>query len=98
MSKELLQEHIDKTALLTDELFYYLFSHFKSMSFKKGQTDISAGDKVDCEYFILSRCLKAFLSIRKSDLDSKTNVEVLCLSNSNNFVLNCNKCFFSLVH
>ncbi|MFV8343496.1 Crp/Fnr family transcriptional regulator [Flavobacterium sp. XS2P39] len=30
------------------------------MSFKKGQTVISAGDKVDCEYFVLSGCLKAF--------------------------------------
>lgn len=59
-AKELLQEHIAKTALLTNEQFDYLFSHFKSMSFKKGQTVISAGDKVDCEYFVLSGCLKAF--------------------------------------
>jgi CRP-like cAMP-binding protein len=59
-AKELLQQHIAKTASLTDEEFDYLFSHFKSMSFKKGQTVISAGDKVDCEYFVLSGCLKAF--------------------------------------
>lgn len=59
-SKELLQQHIAKTALLTDEQFNYLFSHFKRMSFKKGQTIISEGDKVDCEYFVLSGCLKAF--------------------------------------
>lgn len=59
-AKELLQQHIAKTALLTNEQFDYLFSHFKSMSFKKGQTVIGAGDKVDCEYFVVSGCLKAF--------------------------------------
>jgi CRP-like cAMP-binding protein len=59
-AKEILQQHIAKTALLTDEQFDYLFSHFKPMSFKKGQTIISAGDKVDCEYFVVSGCLKAF--------------------------------------
>lgn len=59
-AKELLQQHIAKTASLTDEQFDYLFSHFKPLSFKKGQTVISAGDKVDCEYFVVSGCLKAF--------------------------------------
>lgn len=59
-AKEILQKHIVKTASLTDEQFEYLFSHFKTMSFKKGQTVISAGDKVDSEYFVLSGCLKAF--------------------------------------
>lgn len=59
-AKEILQQHIAKTASLTDEQFEYFFSHFKTMSFKKGQTVISAGDKVDCEYFVLSGCLKAF--------------------------------------
>lgn len=59
-SKELLQQHIAKVAFLTDEQFNYLFSHFKRMSFKKGQTIISEGDKVDCDYFVLSGCLKAF--------------------------------------
>jgi len=59
-AKELLQQHIAKSALLTDDQFEYLFTHFKRMSFKKGQTIISAGDKVDCEYFVLSGCLKAF--------------------------------------
>ncbi|MBC7846350.1 MAG: Crp/Fnr family transcriptional regulator [Flavobacterium sp.] len=58
--KELLRQHIAKTALLTDEQFEYLFSHFKPLSFKKGQTVISEGDKVDCEYFVISGCLKAF--------------------------------------
>src|SRR6187402_3162127 len=59
-AKELLQQHIAKSAVLTDDQFDYLFAHFKPMSFKKGQTIISAGDKVDCEYFVLSGCLKAF--------------------------------------
>ena len=59
-SKEILKEHIAKTASLTDEQFDYFFSHFKPQSFKKGQTIITAGDKVDCEYFVISGCVKAF--------------------------------------
>lgn len=59
-SKELLREHITKTIQLTDEQFDYVFSHFKPMTFKKGQTIIGEGDKVDCEYFVVSGCLKAF--------------------------------------
>jgi CRP-like cAMP-binding protein len=59
-AKEVLKQHIAKTASLTDEQFEYIFSHFKPQSFKKGQTVISEGDKVDCEYFVLTGCLKAF--------------------------------------
>ncbi|TCD25553.1 Crp/Fnr family transcriptional regulator [Pedobacter psychrodurus] len=59
-SKEILKAHILKTATLTDQEFDYLFSHFKSKSFKKGQAIISEGDKVDHEYFVISGCLKAF--------------------------------------
>lgn len=59
-AKEILQQHIAKTVALTDEQFEHFFSHFKPMSFKKGQTIISEGDKVDCEYFVISGCLKAF--------------------------------------
>ncbi len=59
-AKEILKQHIAKTASLTDEQFDYFFSHFKMQSFKKAQTIISEGDKVDCEYFVLSGCLKAF--------------------------------------
>lgn len=59
-AKELLQQHIAKTALLTEEQFDYFFSHFTPMSFKKGQTIVSEGDTVDCEYFVVSGCLKAF--------------------------------------
>ena len=59
-ANEILQQHIAKTVLLTDAQFDYVFSHFTPLSFKKGQTIISEGDKVDCEYFVVSGCLKAF--------------------------------------
>ncbi|RBQ07963.1 Crp/Fnr family transcriptional regulator [Pedobacter miscanthi] len=59
-AKEILKSHILKTAQLTDEQFDYLFSHFKPLSFKKGQAIISEGDKVENEYFVVSGCLKAF--------------------------------------
>jgi len=59
-AKQILQQHIAKNATLTDEQFDHVFSHFKPLSFKKGQTIISEGDAVDCEYFVLSGCLKAF--------------------------------------
>jgi CRP-like cAMP-binding protein len=59
-AKEILKQHIAKTATLTDEQFDHLFSHFKPQSYKKGQVIISEGDKVDNEYFVLSGCLKAF--------------------------------------
>lgn len=59
-AKEMLQRHIAQHTTLTDQEFDHFFSHFKPMSFKKGQTIISEGDKVDCEYFVVSGCLKAF--------------------------------------
>jgi CRP-like cAMP-binding protein len=59
-AREILRQHIAKTAVLTDQQFDYLFSHFKLMSFKKGQVIIDEGDKVDHEYFVISGCLKAF--------------------------------------
>jgi CRP-like cAMP-binding protein len=59
-SRELLKQHISKTATLTDEQFDYFFSHFTPLSFKKGQNIISEGDQVNCEYFVISGCLKAF--------------------------------------
>jgi len=58
--QEILKAHIARLATLTDEEFDYFFSHFKKMSFQKGQTLISAGDSVDCEYFVISGCLKCF--------------------------------------
>ncbi|ETZ21142.1 Crp/Fnr family transcriptional regulator [Pedobacter sp. V48] len=59
-AKEILKTHIDKLVVLTDEQFDYFFSHFKKLSFKKGQAIIMEGDEVDCEYFVVSGCLKAF--------------------------------------
>ena len=58
--QEILKGHLFKTITLTDEEFNYFFSHFKFASFKKGQTLISEGDKVDREYFVLNGCLKTF--------------------------------------
>jgi len=59
-AEQLLREHIAKTATLTDEQFAYFFSHFQPRAFKKGQVVIREGDKVDCEYFVLSGCMKTF--------------------------------------
>lgn len=59
-AKEILKGHIAKTVALTDAEFDYVFSHFELQSFKKGQSIIAAGDKVDHEYFVLSGCLKSF--------------------------------------
>jgi CRP-like cAMP-binding protein len=59
-AKEILKQHIAKEALLTDPEFDYFFSHFKLQSYKRGQTLITAGDKVECEYFVVDGCLKSF--------------------------------------
>jgi CRP-like cAMP-binding protein len=59
-AKEVLKGHIARTAALTDEQFDYVFSHFKYLSYKKGQNIIAAGDTVSSEYFVLSGCLKSF--------------------------------------
>lgn len=59
-AREILKEHIARTAVLTDEEFDRFFSHFKPLTFKKGQVVIREGDKVDNEYFVISGCLKAF--------------------------------------
>ena len=59
-AKEILKKHIAQTATLTDEQFDYFFSHFKPQSYKKGETLIHAGRAVECEYFVISGCLKAF--------------------------------------
>jgi len=59
-AKETLRAHIAKIAVLTDEQFDYFFSHFKKQNFKKGQAIITEGDPVDCEYFVISGCLKSF--------------------------------------
>jgi CRP-like cAMP-binding protein len=59
-AKDILRQHIAKTASLNEKEFSYLFSHFKQGAYKKGQIIISEGDEVEEEYFVLSGCLKAF--------------------------------------
>lgn len=59
-AKELLRQHINGKAKLTEEEFDHFFSHFTPVSYKKSQAVISEGDKVDREYFVVSGCLKAF--------------------------------------
>jgi CRP-like cAMP-binding protein len=59
-AKDILKEHVAKTITLTDDQFDYFFSHFKPLSFKKGQAIITSGDQVDCEYFVINGCLKSF--------------------------------------
>lgn len=59
-AKQLLKEHISKTASLTEEEFEYFFSRFEKRSFKKGQMIITEGDKVEHEYFVVHGCLKSF--------------------------------------
>lgn len=59
-AKEIIKGHIAKTVTLTDEQYDYVLSHFKLKSYKKGQAIITAGDHVDCEYFVLDGCLKTF--------------------------------------
>jgi CRP-like cAMP-binding protein len=59
-TKEILRVHVAKLASVTDEQFDYFFSFFKKQSFKKGQAIITEGDVVDCEYFVISGCLKSF--------------------------------------
>lgn len=57
---DILEAHLAKTITLTDDQFDYFFSHFKPLSFKKGETIIKKGDRVNCEYFVLNGCLKTF--------------------------------------
>jgi len=58
--KEILRECVEKIVLLTDEQFDHFFSRFKQVSYKKGQTIIAEGDRVEHEYFVLDGCLKTF--------------------------------------
>jgi CRP-like cAMP-binding protein len=59
-AKEMLKAHVAKLTSLTDGQFDHFFSHFKKLSFKKGQVIIASGDVVDREYFVISGCLKSF--------------------------------------
>src|SRR5882757_2280033 len=60
-AKEILKVHVANSVSLTDEQFDYFFSFFKKQNFKKGQSIIGHGDAVNCEYFVVSGCLKSFL-------------------------------------
>jgi CRP-like cAMP-binding protein len=59
-AKEILKVHVAKIASLTDEEFDYFFSFFKKQYFKKGQAIVNEGNIVNCEYFVISGCLKSF--------------------------------------
>jgi CRP-like cAMP-binding protein len=59
-AKEILRNHVSKSASLTDDEFNYFFSHFEPHSYKKGQVIISEGDSVTSEYFVINGCLKSF--------------------------------------
>ncbi|AEW03038.1 Crp/Fnr family transcriptional regulator [Niastella koreensis] len=58
--KQILREHVSKIATLNEEEFENFFNRFEPKAYKKGQTIIAAGDRVDREYFVLSGCLKSF--------------------------------------
>lgn len=60
IAKEIFKAHIAQNTTLTDDQFEYFFSHFKQQDFKKGQVIIPVGSMVDCEYFVVSGCLKSF--------------------------------------
>jgi CRP-like cAMP-binding protein len=59
-SLDILRGHLAKTITLTDDEFAYFSSHFRPELFKKGQKIISPGDRIDCEYFVATGCLKTF--------------------------------------
>lgn len=59
-AEEILKQHVSRTTTLSQEQFEFFFSHFTRLSFKKGQSLISEGDKVEYEYFVLNGCLKSF--------------------------------------
>jgi CRP-like cAMP-binding protein len=59
-AKEILRIHVAKFIPMTDEQFDYFFSFFKKKSFRKGQAVINKGEAVNCEYFVISGCLKSY--------------------------------------
>jgi CRP-like cAMP-binding protein len=58
--KQLLKGHIAKTTKLSDDEFDEFFNCFRPASYKKGAYMITAGDRIDCDYFVLSGCIKTF--------------------------------------
>ncbi|MCD0488829.1 Crp/Fnr family transcriptional regulator [Pedobacter sp. MC2016-14] len=59
-AQDILKSHLSKTVSLSEKEFDYIFSHFKPVSFKKGETVINLGDPVNHEYFVLDGCIKTF--------------------------------------
>ena len=59
-ARDILKTHLNKTINLSESEFDYVFSHFESISFKKGQSIINPGDAVNQEYFVLEGCIKTF--------------------------------------
>lgn len=58
--QEILKKHLAETITLTDSEFDQFYACLKPLSYKKGQTIITEGDNVECEYFVLNGCLKTF--------------------------------------
>ncbi|RZK19468.1 MAG: Crp/Fnr family transcriptional regulator [Pedobacter sp.] len=59
-AQDIMKTHLSKTINLSEKDFDYVFSHFKPMSFKKGDSIINIGDTVNHEYFVLDGCIKTF--------------------------------------
>lgn len=59
-AQDILKTHFSKTINLSEKDFDYVFSHFKPMSFKKGESVVNIGDTVNHEYFVLDGCIKTF--------------------------------------
>lgn len=61
MSK-ILRQQIEKIVSLTDAEFEYVISHFESRKIKKHQFLIQEGQLVEYDFFVLSGCLKSYLT------------------------------------
>lgn len=59
-ARNILQQHVSRIAPLTEAEFDRFYAHFTEQSFKKGQALITEHARVDCEYFVVSGCLKSF--------------------------------------
>jgi CRP-like cAMP-binding protein len=57
-----LREHIEKIVLLTDEEFSSVLTFFRHRNVRKHQYLVQAGDSVHDDFFVLSGCMKAFLT------------------------------------
>jgi CRP-like cAMP-binding protein len=58
--QEILKGHLAKTITLSTDEFNHFFSQLKPLSFKKGETIIAQGTRVEHEYFVLQGCLKTY--------------------------------------